>query len=1068
MKHMAVDFFHRLILIIAVVAIIIATLFSLVRELLPWFPNHRTLIENLVSHAIQQQVNIQRLDIGWSRAQPVLKLQRVTITDWQSHKLLLVLPEVDLQLNLIQSLWHKQIQFKRILFKAAELNLYQDPQQKWHLAGSEALFDFADQQHSDTATAFIVWLLTIEHLQLSQFHIHVQAQQRPAFTVQSLSVDFNNHDKQHQLFAKAILQGPSEAPVQVALLMNGSAKHLSSLDIQGYAALQDLDLKPWLTQLSWQHWQWQQGHLTAQAWAHWHNNAWQSIQAQLHTQRVHLTQTSSPTPSSLSAQDLTLYGTWQAPALWQWQMESHQGQIHFGTLFRQALSYDQIQAKGSYQAQAPYLLSVPYFAVINPDIKLHAALNVSWPKTDAPVIDLSAGAELLNLNHTSLYLPTGIMPPQVVQWLDNSIQGGDGGHVQMLLRGPIHHFPFNDHSGLMDIRGQLNGVHLNYQPGWPDVRDLNIDTHFTGQGMHIEGDHGYNGGIPIEHIEAIIPHFAAPATLEIKATTHSDLSQGLAFIRQSPLQKPLAGLASSDSHGPFALNLNLSIPLSHHGDNQWQGEIQLHNGQLSWPDYPTTFTQLQGQVFFSNQQVRSQALQATLWNAVVPIDIQKASTGPLRITGHSDVAIQHLPNQWQYPFARGHLPYRVTLVLADHDDSDQASEFWLTSTLQGLDLRLPLGFNKIASAQSPLRIHGRLNDLNQISRVTANWRLASQDIQANYQRKAAGHSWQLSTPLLKATAYTPQDPTKPWQVHITHLLWQSAPTAPTDDQPTSIDPSHLPSINIRADHVVFGQQSGTLTQMQLRPSAVGLSIPTIVWQNDLYQLKAHGLWSANQSQFTGQLNTKKIQGLLQSFGLPSFILADSSQFKWTIQWPGAPWQMNLAKAQGHFTAKMNRGSLPSVGSEHAASMGFGKVLNLLSLNSLQQHLTLNFQDLTDQGFSFNQLDGTFDLDQGSLKIPRLTILASLADVGAHGCLNLQQKNYQLALQIEPHLTSSLPVLATLAGGPILGAIGLVANAIGSHTLSDITASHYTLTGPWAAPKDVKYASAQEAAAVLKC
>lgn len=1063
MKHMAVDFFHRLVLFIAVVAIIIATLFSLVRELLPWLPAHRALIENLVSHAIQQSVNIQRLDIGWSQAQPVLKLQRVTITDQQSHKLLLVLPEVDLQLNLLQSLWHKQIQFKRILVKEADLNLYQDSQQKWHLAGSEALFDFADQQHSETTTAFIVWLLTIEHLQLSQFHLHVQAQHLPAFIVQSLSVDFNNHDEQHRLFAKASLQGPSEAPVQLALLMKGAAKHLSSLDIQGYASLQDLDVKPWLTQLSWQHWQWQQGHLKAQLWGHWHNNTWQSVQAQLRTQHVHLIETLNPTPRSLTAQDLILHGTWQAPTLWQWQMESHQGQIHFGTLFRQAIPYDQVQAKGSYQSQAPNLLSVPYFAVINPDIKLHAALNVNWPTMDAPVIDLVAGAELLNLNHTSLYLPTGIMPPEVVKWLDSSLQGGDGGHVQMVLRGPIHHFPFNDYSGLMDIRGQLNGIHLNYRPGWPDVRDLNIHAQFTAQGMHIEGDHGFNGGIPIEHIEAIIPHFAAPATLDIKASTHSDLSQGLSFIRQSPLQKPLAALASSHSLGPFALNLNLSIPLSHHGDSQWQGAIGLQNDQLSWPDYPATFSQLQGQVFFSNQHVRSQALQATLWNAVVPIDIQKTSTGPLRITGHSDVALQNLPQPWQYSFARGHLPYRVTLAL-----TDQASEFWLDSTLQGLDLRLPLGFNKTVSLKSPLHIHGRLNDAHQISSVTANWQLASQDIQANYQRKAAGHSWQLSAPLLQATVYTPKDPKKPWQIHITQLLWQHDPTAASDDQPTSIDPSHLPAMDVRADHVVFGQQSGTLTQMQLRPSATGVSIPTIKWQNDVYQLTARGQWSQQQSQFTGQLDTKKIQVLLQSFGLPSFILADSSQFQWSVQWPGAPWQMELAKAQGHFTAKMNRGSLPSVGSDHAATMGFGKVLNLLSLNSLQQHLTLHFQDLTDQGFSFNQLDGAFDLDQGSLKIPKLTIAASLADVEAHGCLNLSQKNYQLALQIEPHLTSSLPLLATLAGGPILGAIGLVANAIASPTLSHITASHYALTGPWANPKDVKYASAKEAAAVLTC
>lgn len=1062
---MAVDFFHRLILFIAVIAIIIATLFSLVRAFLPWLPTHRALIENVIGRTIQQQVDIQHIDIGWTRAQPVLQLQRVTITDKQSHKPLLTLPEVDLQLDLMQSLWHKQIQFKRILIKRAELNLYQDTQQQWHLAGSEALLDFADQSHSNTATAFITWLLTIEHLQFSQFHIHVQAQRWPTFTMQSLSIDFNNHDQQHRLFGEAILQGPSPAPIRLALSMTGSASRLAQLDIQGYASLQDVDATPWLTQQSGLHWQ--QGHLTTKIWGHWQKNTWQRLQVQLQAQRVRLLETSGSTAKSLSSQDLTLHGTWQTPSLWQWQIDSHHGQIDFGTLFRQPITYDRIQAKGAYQSTTPAKLSLPYFVMTNPDIKLHAAVYVNWPTPDAPTIDLIAGADLLNLNHTSGYLPTGIMPPAVVKWLDNSVQGGSGGQVQMVLRGPIKHFPFKDHSGLMDIRGQLTGVHLAYWPGWPDIRDLNIQAQFTEQGMHIDADHGINGGIPISHIEAVIPHFAAPSTLQIKATTHSDLDKGVSFIRQSPLLKSLAALANSNSHGPFDFNLNLSIPLSHQDSTHWQGDLRLQDDQLSWPDYPVTFTHVQGRLLLSDTGVHSQALQTTLWNAIVPVDIQKSTTGPLHITGYSDVALKNLPSQWQYAFAQGHLPYHVTLALADHA-SHQASEFWLDSSLQGLAISLPLGFHKTAAIQTPVHLHGKLNDSGQIAQVTTAWQLARQDIRASYQRNPTGHNWRLTAPLIQGTLYTPQDTAKPWQIRIANLIWQSAPPSNTDSKISSIDPSHLPAMDIHADHVVFGQQSGTLTQMQIRPAASGLSIPTIKWQNALYQVTAHGQWNQQQTQFTGLLSTRKIQALLQSFSLPSFILAESSQFQFNVQWPGAPWQMALAKAQGHFTTKMSRGSLPSVGSDHAASMGFGKVLNLLSLNSLQQHLTLHFQDLTDQGFSFNQLNGTFDLNQGSLKIPKLTIAASLADVEAHGCLDLQQQNYQLALQIEPHLTSSLPVLATLAGGPIIGAIGLVANVIASPTISQITASHYALTGPWTNPQDIKYSSAEAAAAVLQC
>jgi len=312
-------------------------------------------------------------------------------------------------------------------------------------------------------------------------------------------------------------------------------------------------------------------------------------------------------------------------------------------------------------------------------------------------------------------------------------------------------------------------------------------------------------------------------------------------------------------------------------------------------------------------------------------------------------------------------------------------------------------------------------------------------------------------------------PKLPWEVVIQHFQWQASPIAPDFKQaPLEIDPSHLPALNIRIEQFLIGTQNAFNIQAKLRPNASGTTISELKLSNNLYQLEGGGLWTKQHTQVTGTADTSKLQQVLASFALPNFIQADQSHLQFKLQWPGAPWQVTFAGVTGTLKTDLSTGSLPDVGSDHATSMGLGKVLNLLSINSLPQHLSFNFNDIAAKGFSFNSLEGDFELRQGLLKVPKLQLKSGVADVKAHGCINVSQQNYQLVMQVKPHLTSSIPIIAAIAAGPIIGAVSLVANAVISPTINNITSSTYLLTGPWAAPINQKYASDQAASDLLNC
>ncbi len=68
-----------------------------------------------------------------------------------------------------------------------------------------------------------------------------------------------------------------------------------------------------------------------------------------------------------------------------------------------------------------------------------------------------------------------------------------------------------------------------------------------------------------------------------------------------------------------------------------------------------------------------------------------------------------------------------------------------------------------------------------------------------------------------------------------------------------------------------------------------------------------------------------------------------------------------------------------------------------------------------------------------------------------GNLDMSKQLYDVDLKIEPHITSSLPIVATIAGGPIVGFATLVASKIINHGMNNFSGYSYKVTGPWQQP-----------------
>ena len=96
------------------------------------------------------------------------------------------------------------------------------------------------------------------------------------------------------------------------------------------------------------------------------------------------------------------------------------------------------------------------------------------------------------------------------------------------------------------------------------------------------------------------------------------------------------------------------------------------------------------------------------------------------------------------------------------------------------------------------------------------------------------------------------------------------------------------------------------------------------------------------------------------------------------------------------------------------------------------------------------------LNKGVLTTTDSYLDGPVSYVAMNGSLDLVKKLYNLTLQINPHITASLPIVATIAGGPIAGIATWFASKIINQGMRKVTAYTYKITGPWDKPVVQQY------------
>jgi uncharacterized protein YhdP len=209
--------------------------------------------------------------------------------------------------------------------------------------------------------------------------------------------------------------------------------------------------------------------------------------------------------------------------------------------------------------------------------------------------------------------------------------------------------------------------------------------------------------------------------------------------------------------------------------------------------------------------------------------------------------------------------------------------------------------------------------------------------------------------------------------------------------------------------------------------------------------------AGDKSDVQGDLKTKSLGELLSYFNISSNIQGGASQIGFNLKWHNKPFNLDFPSLAGDMDFKLQQGMIVGLSQATNEKLGLVGLMNILGLQTLPRRLTLNFSDLMKSGYPFDEGGGKFVLRQGSAYTDEVFLKGPSARVSAQGRLGYVNKDYDLELKVVPYVTSSLPVIATIAGGPVAGAVTWVADKVLSREVNRITEHVYKITGTWDKP-----------------
>jgi uncharacterized protein YhdP len=264
-----------------------------------------------------------------------------------------------------------------------------------------------------------------------------------------------------------------------------------------------------------------------------------------------------------------------------------------------------------------------------------------------------------------------------------------------------------------------------------------------------------------------------------------------------------------------------------------------------------------------------------------------------------------------------------------------------------------------------------------------------------------------------------------------------------------LDPRRLPGLQLHADEFAIGQRQLGRLDAEILSDPLGLRLASFESSSESFSAQGSGGWfvaaDGETTRFAVSITSVDVAKTLQSLGFDPIIEAKSAEVTASVYWPGAPAGDWMQHVGGDLALRVHEGSMVDI------QPGAGRMVGLFSFSALPRRLALDFRDVFNRGFVFDEITADFVVVDGNAYTDNLKLTGPVAEIGLIGRTGLRDRDYRQQAVVTAEPGKMLPTVGGLIGGPGVAAALLIFTRIFKKPLSGIGRASYCVTGTWQEP-----------------
>ncbi len=201
----------------------------------------------------------------------------------------------------------------------------------------------------------------------------------------------------------------------------------------------------------------------------------------------------------------------------------------------------------------------------------------------------------------------------------------------------------------------------------------------------------------------------------------------------------------------------------------------------------------------------------------------------------------------------------------------------------------------------------------------------------------------------------------------------------------------------------------------------------------------------DQTDIALDISSDNVGGFLGRVGYPGALRKGKATLKGKLSWNAPPTTIDYPSLSGELRLDATDGQFNKL------EPGAGRLLGILSLQSLPRRITLDFRDVFSDGFAFDSIRGDLHIEQGVMHTDNLEVRGPAARVFMKGSTDIVHETHALRVTVQPSLSDGIALGVTVLN-PVVGVATYVAQKILRDPFEKIFSFDYTVTGSWNDPK----------------